>query len=61
MWRSYNAYDEICIYRVMYVVIIITDHKSYDYAAILDAAEFIFDTRNAMGELAKGNKKVERL
>ncbi len=43
------------------VVVIITDHKVYDYAAILEAAQFIFDTRNALGKLGKGNPKVVRL
>ncbi len=43
------------------VVVIVTDHKVYDYKAIVDAAEFIFDSRNALGKLAKGNPKVERL
>ena len=42
-------------------VIIITNHKDYDYAAIVDAAPFVFDTRNALGKLAKNNPKVERL
>jgi len=43
------------------VVVIITNHKVYDYAAILEAARFIFDTRNALGKLGKGNPKVVRL
>lgn len=42
-------------------VVIITNHKVYDYAAILDAAKFIFDTRNALGKLGKNNPKVVRL
>jgi UDP-N-acetyl-D-glucosamine dehydrogenase len=42
-------------------VIILTNHSSYDYAAILKSARFIFDTRNALGGLAKHNPKVERL
>jgi len=42
-------------------VIILTNHSSYDYAAILKSARFIFDTRNALGRLAKDNPKVERL
>ena len=42
-------------------VIIITNHKSYDYPAIVDAAAFVFDSRNALGKLAKNNPKVERL
>ena len=42
-------------------VIIVTDHKVYDYPAILDTAAFVFDARNALGKLAKNNPKVERL
>jgi UDP-N-acetyl-D-glucosamine dehydrogenase len=42
-------------------VVIITDHKSYDYGSILDKAQFIFDGRNALGKLNKENLKVVRL
>ncbi len=42
-------------------VVIITDHKSYDYKSILDKAQFIFDSRNALGKLNKENLKVVRL
>ncbi len=42
-------------------VVIITNHKVYDYPAILEAAQFIFDTRNALGALGKDNPKVVRL
>ena len=42
-------------------VIIITDHTSYDYQAILKEAKFIFDSRNAMGKLGKNSPKVVRL
>ena len=43
-------------------VIIITDHKAYDYAAILEAASFIFDSRNALSKYGgKDNPKVVRL
>ena len=47
--------------RAADVVIIVTNHKSYDYKAILDAARFIFDSRNALGDLGKDNPKVVRL
>jgi UDP-N-acetyl-D-glucosamine dehydrogenase len=43
------------------VVIAVTNHKVYDYNAILKAAKFIFDSRNALGKLGKDNPKVERL
>jgi UDP-N-acetyl-D-glucosamine dehydrogenase len=42
-------------------VIIITNHSSYDYKAILKEAKFIFDSRNALGKLGKNNPKVDRL
>jgi UDP-N-acetyl-D-glucosamine dehydrogenase len=42
-------------------VIIITNHSSYDYQAILKEAKFIFDSRNAMGKLSKNTLKVVRL
>jgi UDP-N-acetyl-D-glucosamine dehydrogenase len=42
-------------------VVIITNHKAYDYAAILDASKLVIDTRNALGAKARGNAKVVRL
>jgi UDP-N-acetyl-D-glucosamine dehydrogenase len=42
-------------------VIIITNHSSYNYQAILKEAKFIFDSRNALGKLGKNNLKVVRL
>jgi UDP-N-acetyl-D-glucosamine dehydrogenase len=42
-------------------VVIATNHKTYNYSAILEAATLIVDTRNAMGKLAAGNAKVVRL
>jgi len=42
-------------------VVIITNHKSYNYKAILGAAQFIFDSRNALGKMGKQSEKVVRL
>jgi UDP-N-acetyl-D-glucosamine dehydrogenase len=42
-------------------VVIVTNHKGYDYRTIIDAAKFVFDTRNATGRIAKENAKVVRL
>jgi UDP-N-acetyl-D-glucosamine dehydrogenase len=42
-------------------VVIVTNHKCYDYKAILDSAKFIYDSRNALGKMGKGNPKVVRL
>jgi UDP-N-acetyl-D-glucosamine dehydrogenase len=43
------------------VIVVVTDHKVYDYKAILDEAKFIFDSRNALGKMGKESPKVERL
>jgi UDP-N-acetyl-D-glucosamine dehydrogenase len=43
------------------VVVIVTNHKAYDFEKIIDAAKFVFDSRNATGKFAKGNEKVVRL
>jgi UDP-N-acetyl-D-glucosamine dehydrogenase len=42
-------------------VIIITNHKEYDYKAIIESAKFVFDSRNATGKLGKNSEKVEIL
>ncbi len=42
-------------------VAIITNHTQYDYAAILDKAQLIVDTRNALGRAGKNHPKVVRL
>jgi UDP-N-acetyl-D-glucosamine dehydrogenase len=41
--------------------VVITNHKNYDYAAILGAANLIVDTRNGLKDLGKNNSKVVRL
>jgi UDP-N-acetyl-D-glucosamine dehydrogenase len=42
-------------------VVIITNHGYYDYPAILESANLIVDTRNALGSLGRNNSKVVRL
>ena len=42
-------------------VVIITNHTSYDYPAILEAAKLIVDTRNALGEAGRDHPHVFRL
>jgi len=43
------------------IVVIVTNHSTYDYKAILADAKLILDTRNALGEAGKNNPKVVRL
>jgi UDP-N-acetyl-D-glucosamine dehydrogenase len=47
--------------RLADCIVIITNHSSYNYQAILKEAKFIFDSRNALGKLGKNNPKVVRL
>ncbi len=43
-------------------VVIVTNHKYYDFPAIMEAASFIFDSRNALGKFGgKESPKVVRL
>lgn len=42
-------------------VVVITDHKVYDYEAIVGNADFVFDSRNATRKVANNNEKVVRL
>lgn len=43
------------------VVVVITNHKAYDYPELLKRSKLIVDTRNAFGKLAKDNPKVVKL
>ncbi|GAB4504380.1 MAG: nucleotide sugar dehydrogenase [Anaerolineales bacterium] len=60
-WRLDSIADVMQGVREADAVVIVTNHKVYDYPAILEAAQFIFDSRNALGKLARNNPKVERL
>ncbi len=42
-------------------VVIVTNHKSYNYAEILENSKLIVDTRNALGKIGKNNPKVIKL
>jgi UDP-N-acetyl-D-glucosamine dehydrogenase len=42
-------------------VVIITNHKVYDYEAIVREAKFVFDSRNATGRVKNSGEKVVRL
>jgi len=53
--------DLILSVRGADAVVIVTNHKAYDYRAIHDAAQFIFDSRNALGRQGRESAKVVRL
>jgi UDP-N-acetyl-D-glucosamine dehydrogenase len=38
--------------------VIATDHSSYDYPAIVEAASLVVDTRNATRRIARNRNKI---
>jgi UDP-N-acetyl-D-glucosamine dehydrogenase len=59
--KMHSVPDLMTAVRQADAVVIITNHKVYDYPAILEAARFIFDSRNALGKAGKDHPKVVRL
>jgi UDP-N-acetyl-D-glucosamine dehydrogenase len=60
-WHMDSVKDMMKSVREADAVIIITNHKEYDYTAIIESAKFVFDSRNATGKKGKNSEKVERL
>jgi UDP-N-acetyl-D-glucosamine dehydrogenase len=60
-WQMDSVKDVMQSVREADAVIIVTNHKVYDYEALLKEAKFIFDSRNAMRKYAKDSDKVVRL
>jgi UDP-N-acetyl-D-glucosamine dehydrogenase len=60
-WHMDSVPDVMEAVREADAVVIVTNHKVYDYEAIVREAKFVFDSRNATGKFAKGNPKVVRL
>jgi UDP-N-acetyl-D-glucosamine dehydrogenase len=64
---NHEAVELSCVPDLMYAVrnsdcvMIITNHSSYDYNAILEQAALIVDTRNALKQHGKDHPKVVRL
>ncbi len=60
-WHMDSITDMMKSVREADAVVIITNHKDYDYKAIVDAAKFVFDSRNATRKVVKDSEKVVRL
>ena len=43
------------------LVVILTNHSSYDYQMIVDNAKAVFDTRNATEKVTRNRSKIEVL
>ncbi len=60
-WEMHSEPDLMEAVRWADAVVIVTNHKVYDYPAILEAAQLIVDTRNALGAAGKNHPRVVRL
>jgi UDP-N-acetyl-D-glucosamine dehydrogenase len=60
-WKLNSVSNLMAAVRQADCVVIVTNHSSYDYTAILETANMIVDTRNALGERGKQSAKVVRL
>lgn len=60
-WGMQSVSDLMTEVKAADCVVIVTNHNSYDYPAILNAASLIVDTRNALGESGKASQKVVKL
>ena len=60
-WNMETVKDVMKAVKESDAVVIVTNHKSYDYKAILAEAKFIFDSRNALGTIGAESEKVVRL
>lgn len=60
-WHLESVKDMMYAVKDADAVVIITNHREYDYRAIVESAAFVFDSRNATRAVAKDSKKVVRL
>ena len=60
-WKMETVKDVMKAVKEADAVVIVTNHTSYDYPAILAEAKFIFDSRNALGKMGTDNPKVVKL
>ena len=60
-WRLESEADVIAAAKSADGVVIVTDHSQIDYPAVVEAAAFVFDTRNAIRADQADRSKVVRL
>jgi len=56
--ERFSVPDLMAAVRHADCVVIITNHSQYDYAAIVEAAQLVVDTRNALGSARRSNPKI---
>lgn len=59
-WQMESVKDMMRSVKEADAVVIVTNHKVYDYKAVIESAKFVFDSRNATGKIGKF-ENVERL
>lgn len=60
-WKMTSIEDYLKSLKESDCVVIVANHKAYDYEAILKNASLIVDTRNALGARGRDNPKVVKL
>ncbi len=61
-WQVYNSVPVTAeLLSGVDLVVITTDHSSYDYDLIVEQAPYVFDTRNATREIEHDREKIELL
>ncbi|HAV79022.1 MAG TPA: UDP-N-acetyl-D-glucosamine dehydrogenase [Anaerolineae bacterium] len=60
-WQMDSVKDMMKSVKEADAVVIITNHKEYDYNSIVESAKFVFDTRNATRKVMDESGKVVRL
>ncbi len=60
-WHKVSVKDMMKSVTDSDAVVIITNHKVYDYEAIVSSAKFVFDSRNATRKITAESDKVVRL
>jgi len=60
-WQMESITDLMPAVKDADAVVIVTNHKVYDYQAIVESAKFIFDSRNATRAVGKNLENVVRL
>ena len=60
-WHMDSISDVMKAVPEVDAVVIVTNHKVYDYDAIVASAKFVFDSRNATRQVVKDIEKVVRL
>jgi UDP-N-acetyl-D-glucosamine dehydrogenase len=59
-WQMDSVTDMMKSVKEADAVVIVTNHKEYDYKAIIESAsKFVFDSRNATGKLGRHTKRLK--